>query len=216
VDPNGRLTENPGSPLRPFLAAQVTSDINSRYVLGMWQHPTLPIVYATSVVTNRLAVYTYNSEGQLTFVTDVAVGGANAVTVCWVVVSPDGKYIYTSNAGSNSISSFDISGTVIPNSSPLSPKLISVTPMVVPAPGGPAPIPGVFNFPTVSFQIGNDPAGEFLFAVGHELTLNNSYPQGNLVHSLKVQPNGSVTESCAPAQIRNIPAGAHPQGVAVL
>jgi hypothetical protein len=215
VDANGRLTEVSGSPLRPFLNSQVTADINSRYLLGMWLHPTLPILYATSVVTNRLAVYTYNSEGQLNFVTDIAVGGADAITVCWVIVSPDGKFIYTSNAGSNSISAFDISGTVIPSSSPLSPQLIGVTSMVVPT-GGAAPIPGVFNFPTVSFQIGNDPAGQYLFAIGHELVLNNSYPQGNVLHTLKVQSNGTVVESCPVVPIQNIPAGAHPQGVAVL
>ena len=192
----------------------------------MWLHPHLPFVYATYVVTNRLAVYTYDNEGTLHFVQDLPIGSPDqpdkAVTVCWVVVSPDGRFIYTSNAGSNSISVFDISGTVKHNSSALSPVLIQVFPMKIPAgPGGvtpSGPIEHVFNSPSASFQIDTDPEGNFLYAVGHELVADNKLPQGNVVHSLTInQRDGTLSEpSCSPVQINGIPAGAHPQGVAAL
>ena len=220
--PSGLLHEAPGSPVTPDAGAQAAPGIpNSRYVLGMWLHPTENIVYVTYVVTNKLAVYTYDrNTGAMTFVRDVAVGGPgfpDAISVCWVVVSPDGRYLYTSDAGSNAISVFDVSG-----SKATSPVLVQVFPLKTPAGAGgtipPAPIPGVFNSPTVPFQIDTDPEGNFLYAVAHELVLNNSYPQGNVVHSLKIDKRtGFLSEpSCSPVQINGIPAGAHPQGVAAL
>jgi len=223
IQPNGQLQQAPGSPVTPNVNAQAGLGIpDSRYVLGMWLHPTLPIVYATYVVTNRLAVYTYNPDGTLQFVQDLPIGpnDGSAVTVCWVIVSPDGRFIYTSNAGSNSISVFDISGTVMPASSPLSPVLIQVFRMTIPAGAGgavpPAPIPGVFNSPTASFQIETDPEGKSFYAVAHELVPGNDYPQGNVVHSLTInQQNGTLSErACSPVQVTGIPAGAHPQGIA--
>jgi len=55
---------------------------------------------------SALSSYTVGNDGKLTPVTQSvpALGNAN----CWNVITPDGKYIYTSNAGSDSISGFAI------------------------------------------------------------------------------------------------------------
>jgi hypothetical protein len=95
--------------------------------------------------------------------------------------------------------------------------LVQSLPLKVPA-GAPAseaqPVPGVFNYPTVSFQIETDPSGRFLYSVAHELVPNNDYPQGNVIHTVQVGRDGKLTEpSCSPVQVTNIPPGAHPQGV---
>jgi hypothetical protein len=213
---DGRLIQAPNSPLAPPPNAQAAPTIpQSRYTLGMDVHPTLPIVYVGYVVTNRLGVFTYDPTGAMHFVTDVALG-PNDVTVCWIKVSPDAKWVFTSNAGSNSIDIFDISGTTIAGAGPLNPKLVQSLPLIVPAGVPDVPVvPGVFNHPTVSFQIEVSPDGYFLYAVGHELVLNNMYPQGNVVHTVKIGPTGQLSEPCSPVQINGIPAGAHPQGVVV-
>ncbi|HVW86831.1 MAG TPA: hypothetical protein VHB50_19230 [Bryobacteraceae bacterium] len=216
-NPNQRFTQSPNSPMAPPPDAQAAPTIaQSRYTLGMDAHPYLPVVYVGYVVTNRLGVFTYDALGSLHFVKDVPLG-TNDITVCWIKVSPDGRWVFTSNAGSNSIDVFDISGTVIQGSGPLSPMLVQSLPLKVPA-GAPAseaqPVPGVFNYPTVSFQIETDPSGRFLYSVAHELVPNNDYPQGNVIHTVQVGQDGKLTEpSCSPVQVTNIPSGAHPQGV---
>src|SRR5579871_779028 len=214
---NEQIVQAPNSPMAPPPNAQAAPTISqSRYTLGIDAHPWLPIVYVGYVVTNRLSVFTYDLLGSLHFVTDVALG-PNDVTICWIKVSPDGQWVFTSNAGSNSIDIFDISGTAKAGASPLNPILVQSLPLVVPAGVPDQPIvPGVFNHPTVSFQINTDPSGNFLYAVGHELVQANNYPQGNVVHTIQVGPQGQLTEpACSPFQISDIPAGAHPQGVAV-
>lgn len=212
-----QLIQAANSPMAPPPHAQAAPSIpQSRYTLGMDVHPRMPVVYVGYVVTNRLGVFTYDGTGAMHFVTDVALG-PNDITICWIKVSPDGKWVFTSNAGSNSIDIFDISGTVKPGSGPLSPVLVQSLNLAVPAGVPDLPvIAGVFNHPTVSFQIEVDPSGTFLYAVGHELVLGKGYPQGNIVHTVKVGPQGQLSEpSCSPVQVTNIPADAHPQGVVV-
>jgi hypothetical protein len=210
------LQEAYNSPMAPPPNARLNpADPRTGYTLGMDAHPKLPIVYITDVVTNRLNVYAYDFLGALHFVKDVPLG-PNDVTVCWVAVSPDGNWVFTSSAGSNSIAVFDISGSVKPGASATNPIFVDSLPLTLLQPAPPGPIPGVFNTASASFQINVDPSSKFLFAVGHELVLDNSYPAGNVVHSVKVGSGGSLSEpACSPVQVQGIPAGAHPQGVAV-
>jgi hypothetical protein len=191
------------------------NDPRTGYTLGMDVHPDLPIVYITDVVTNRLNVYAYDFLGGLHFVKDMALG-PNDVTACWVAVSPDGKWVFISSAGSNSISVFDISGSVKHGANALNPIFVDSLPLTLIQPAPPGPIPGVFNTASASFQINVDPSSDFVFGVGHELVLDNSYPGGNVVHSVKIGHGGTLSEpACSPVKVKGIPAGAHPQGVAV-
>jgi len=181
----------------------------------MDHHPWLPIVYVGYVVAGRLGVFTYDSTASLHFVTDVALG-PNDLTICWIAVSPNGKWVFTSNAGSNSVTVYDISATVKPEASPLSPVYVTSFPMHIPQPAPPGEFPPAFITPTVSFQIATDSSGQFIYAVGHELVANNQYPQGNIIHTLRVDARGNLMESaCSPTTVTNIPPGAHPQGVVV-
>lgn len=217
IQPNGRLLEAPGSPLVPPVNARLNpADPRTGYTLGMDVHPKLSIAYITDVVTNRLNVYTFDSAGSLTWVKDLPLGAID-VTVCWVAVSPDGKWLFTSSAGSNSIAVFDISGATNASANALNPVYVESLPLTLiqPAPAG--PIPGVFNTASASFQIKVDPSSSFLFDVGHELVLDNSYPAGNVVHSIQIGTDGSLSEpACSPVPVEGIPSGAHPQGVAAL
>ena len=55
--------------------------------------------------------------------------------------------------------------------------------------------------------------------IGHEVTPENNYPEGNVLHILRVQPDGTLTETnCSPEVLPQslVPANAHPHGIAVL
>jgi DNA-directed RNA polymerase specialized sigma24 family protein len=85
------------------------------------------------------------------------------------------------------------------------------------APLPPPPGPTIFN--TVPFQLALDPTGKHLYVVNHEVTLDNSAPEANQLHVLKVQPDGLLTESVKSPLIFSqtlVPARAHPLGVVVV
>jgi 6-phosphogluconolactonase (cycloisomerase 2 family) len=55
---------------------------------------------------SAISSYTVRADGKLTAVSQSVPAFANAN--CWNAITPDGKYVYTSNAGSDSISGFAI------------------------------------------------------------------------------------------------------------
>ncbi len=80
-------------------------------VLGLWANPRAPYLYAGLVANNLLATYRYNELGQLTPVgtaTDFVQG------LCWLRTSRDGRHLYASNTGDQSISVFDLSDPAHP------------------------------------------------------------------------------------------------------
>jgi 6-phosphogluconolactonase (cycloisomerase 2 family) len=208
--PNGRLKRAPGSPQPPPESALIFPGAPpaARYVLGLQAHPTERIVYAGFVLGNRLGVYTYDESGALTFVSDAANSGG---AICWIAISPDGTRLYTSNSATNSISVYDISD-------PLAPVEIQHVPLRII--GDPPPVPpGPTLFATTPFQLAVDPRGRFVYVINHEVAPANDYPEGNALHILQVQPDGTLAESaCSPEVLPQtfVPASAHPFGVAVL
>ena len=74
----------------------VRAVVNPNVLLGLATHPTQRIIYGGLTGASRIAVFTYDSHGSVTFVTSVADQGAGP---CWVTVSADGKYLYASNTG---------------------------------------------------------------------------------------------------------------------
>ena len=79
--------------------------------LGLWAHPTQPYLYAGLVNVSRLGVYRWNSAGQLHLVTTVADTGQG---LCWLRTTPDGRWLFTSNTGDDSISVFDLRDPATP------------------------------------------------------------------------------------------------------
>jgi Lactonase, 7-bladed beta-propeller len=220
--PNGHLHEAYNSPMAPPVNARLDpTDPRTGYTLGMDVHPQLPIAYITDVVTNRLNVFVYDFLGGLHYVTDTPMNADPSnptdVTVCWVSVSPDGKWVFTSSAGSSSIAVFAISPSKAnPTANALNPVKVGSIPLRLLPTSETGPIPGVFNQPSASFQLNADPSSNFVFSVAHELVLDNMYPGGNAVHSVKVGHDGTLSEpACSPVEVQGIPSGAHPQGIAV-
>jgi 6-phosphogluconolactonase (cycloisomerase 2 family) len=79
--------------------------------LGLWAHPTQPYLYVGFVNTSELGVYHWTATGKLDFVTKVPNKGK---AICWLRVSTDGKYLYTANTASESMSVYDLTDPTNP------------------------------------------------------------------------------------------------------
>ena len=79
--------------------------------LGLWANPHAPFLYVGFVNTSEVGVYTVNHAGTLEFVTKVANSG---IAVCWLRVSNNGRYLYTSNTADESMSVYDLSNPALP------------------------------------------------------------------------------------------------------
>ena len=166
---SGRLGVSPGSPtqfpesmtaglapLPPFLPPGLT-----RLAFGIATHPSNPFLYILAPAATRVAVYRYNSVGALSFVSQEDHPGFAA---CWVVISRDGKYLYTANSATQDISLFRVS--------PDGDTLDFVEVVKLPSTG----------------TVGNlalDPTGRFLYALGAHDDPDGPRPQS-------IRPDGSI------------------------
>jgi len=193
VDEDGTFVQGPDSPQRIDPAALAPGFPDAyRFALGLAVHPTLPLLYASLPRGPALAVYRYDTEADLTFVRAVANHGA--WLPCWTLVSSDGRHLYTANAGSDTISVFDI------GSDPESPRQIQSV---------------VFGQPGTPWNLGLDPSGRFLLVLNPRNLPSIPAGSGNTVHLLQVSPDGTVKEVRS-AQVKlPLPVGTNPQGIAV-
>jgi DNA-binding beta-propeller fold protein YncE len=125
---------------------------------------------------------------------------------CWVTVSADGRYLYTSNTGTDSIGVFSLADPLHP---------VQVQEFNLAGPFAPA---GVTNRQTASFQIALDPSGDSLFVIAQDTAPTRDFQQGNAVHALSVASDGTLSESNALVTFTpaDVPAAARLQGVAVV
>jgi 6-phosphogluconolactonase (cycloisomerase 2 family) len=196
IRPNGRLVE----------VDRETNPTFPPYMLGLQVHPTANVLYAGLLLNQAIGVYSYNDAGELTLVTQ-APTGAGDVGTCWVEVSKDGRFAYASNATTDTLSVFSLAD-------PLHPVLLQSIALGGPKVPVPQPAPVVFS--TTPFQLELDADDEYLYVVNHETTLDNSFPDGNAVHVLKVGADGLLTEVDTVLLTGVVPAGAHPKGVIAL
>jgi DNA-binding beta-propeller fold protein YncE len=177
----------------------------SPLLLGTAVHPKLNIVYAGLTSAGKLGVFTYDETGRTSFVISVPVQGA---ATCWIVVSADGKYLYTANTGTNSVGVFSLAD-------PLNPVEIQEFALHGPLapPGAPAG-----ERDTADFQIALDPSGHSLYVIGQSTSPTLNFPQGNQLHMLKVARDGTLSEPAGPILFPTsaVPANARPQGLAVV
>jgi DNA-binding beta-propeller fold protein YncE len=160
--------------------------------LGLWAHPARPILYAGLTSSNRMAVYTFDSTGHLSFIGSVANSGK---AICWIRSNATGTRIYTANTGDNSISVYD-------NTFPLQP--VEIEHLVLKGLGS-------------VFQITVDPRGNFLYAVTQRSSATVPLGEGNTLHVLRInQVTGKITESGASFVELPVPPGTRPQGVAAV
>jgi 6-phosphogluconolactonase len=139
VGPDGRLTAAPGSPY----AAQAPGTIGSEF------RPTKPAQLFVSNAhagagAGSVSAYTVAKDGTLTPVIGSPFAD-NQTAPCWVEISHDGKYLFTVNTASGTISSYEIAADG-------SLALLGSTPQ--------RGAPGLG-----SFDLRLDPGGKFLYVV---------------------------------------------------
>jgi 6-phosphogluconolactonase (cycloisomerase 2 family) len=191
--------------LIPASGGGVGAPVAPPLLLGLTLNPTQNIVYAGLVGASDVGVFTYDKNGDLTLVDTVATEGAGP---CWTTVSADGKFLYTVDTGTNSVGVFSLAN-------PLQP--VQIQEFVL---GGPQNSSGNPSDPreTTDFEFSLDPSGKYLYVIDHQTDAAGTFPQGNALHILSVASNGTLSENAnSPVFLpANIPAGADPQGVAVI
>jgi 6-phosphogluconolactonase (cycloisomerase 2 family) len=199
---NGRLAQGANTPQPSPLPPPAPP-----FVLGLQVHPTKPLLYAGFVIGGAMGTFKYDAAGTLTFLNSTPISGQG---ICWIHVNTKGTHAYSSNSTDDSISVFSLAN-------PSQPVEIQKVDLKGPREllGGPAPV----IFTTTPFQLSLDPTGQFLYILNHETTVNDTYPQGNAVHILRVGRDGKLTETSESPLIlpqSAVPARAHPKGIVVL
>jgi hypothetical protein len=108
LDPKGALDQN----LPQALPNSIFTGLTGGHLpLGMRTHPSLPILYVDITPVSKVAVYTYDPQGNLAFVRTVPDAGAGP---CWAVVSHAGTHLYVTNTGDNSIEVYSLADPLNP------------------------------------------------------------------------------------------------------
>jgi 6-phosphogluconolactonase len=174
-------------------------------LLGFATHPNQPIIYAGLSSANQIAVFTFDANGQLTYMSSAAAQGKSA---CWLVVSPDAKFLYAAENSSNSIAAFSLADPLHP---------VQIQEFALGGPQAPAGSPpGTLQ--TGPDQLGLSPDGHFLYIVNQNASPTGGFAQGNQLHTLSVGADGTLSEPTDPILLSDfgVPGTAHPQGVAVV
>ncbi len=170
IGPLGSLNQNSTQALPDSLFVGSTAGHNP---LGMRTHPTLPILYVDIVGLNEVAVYTYDSNGLLTFVRAVSDSGGGP---CWAIVNHAGTRLYATNTGDNSIAVYDLTDALNP---------VQIQHFVMDSTTG-AP------FSTVI-----DHSDSWIY-VSSEQSSTSATPAANAFHTLQVAADGTLTEPFSP------------------
>ena len=158
--------------------------------LGLWAHPTQPYLYAGLVNVNRVGVYHWNRAGKLSLVTTVPDSG---VGLCWLRVTPDGKWLFTSNTVDESVSVFSLADPANP---------IEVSRAVDAGAGG-------------YYNIGLSPDGRHLYALEEE-TSTAAEGRSNKIHVFDFDPaNGQLTANPIKTVTLPVAATTRPFGLVV-
>ena len=73
---------------------------------GLSFHPEQDIIYSELPPLSLLMVHEFDRSGRLRFVRGVQVQGG--LLACWSTVSPDGRWLYVSNAATHTVAVFDV------------------------------------------------------------------------------------------------------------
>jgi 6-phosphogluconolactonase (cycloisomerase 2 family) len=195
--------------LSPVSSGGVGDSVTPPLLLGLAQDPGKNIIYAGLTGASKVAVFTFDGAGNLKLVdtTPALINGGGGP--CWTTVSADGKFLYTADTGSNSVGVFSLANPTQP---------VQIQEFVL---GGPQNSTGSATAAreTTDFEFALDPSGKTLYVIDHSnAPANSPFPQGNALHVLAVAPDGTLSESASSPLFlpSDIPAGADPQGVAVI
>jgi 6-phosphogluconolactonase (cycloisomerase 2 family) len=206
VHDNGTLTLAPGGNVAALPAGATTP---APALLGAAANPNLPILYAGLTGLNEVAVFTYDKTGRLSFVGASAPNNQGGSAPCWVAVSPDGRFLYTGDTGSDSVGVYSLAD---PRHPVQLQELFLGGPLT--PPGSPPGTPRL----TAVFQVVVDPSGRFVYAISQNTSADGTFQQGNQLHILSVAPDGTLSEPKGPTLFApgDVPGTAHPQGIAVV
>jgi hypothetical protein len=173
------------------LPASLFSDtVTPRIPQGMWNHPVLPYLYVGVPLVNKLAVYSFDGFGNLTFIHAVPNQGS---TICWLRTNRWGSRLYSTETGSNSVGVYDLSD-------PENPVQLQEF-----------KLSGVGN----AFQLSLSSEGHSLYVLSPRGSASIPAGQGNVLHSLTIGDDGLLSETLATIPF-NSPTNVRPRGIAVV
>ena len=178
-------------------------------LLGAATNPNRNIVYAGLTGLSEVAVFTYDASGRLSFVGASAPNNQGGSGPCWVAVSPDGKFLYTGDTGSDSVGVYSLANPLHP---------VQLQELFLGGPLTPPGSPTGTARETTAFQVAVDPSGRFVYAISQNTSANGLFQEGNQLHILSVASDGTLSEPNGPTILPpgSVPGTAHPQGIAVV
>lgn len=163
------------------------------FSLGLGIVPGTNVLYTGLLFENKVGVFTFNPKnGKLKFKGTALNGGS---TLCWFAISKSGRFMWTSNQASNSVSTYDLSD-------PLKPVETQV-----------------INFKTCgeTQQVALSPDGKWIHyiatAVTNKCSQKDPDTRSNMIHTLQIGSDGLMTELTPPDVMTFLPLGERIQGV---
>ncbi|MBX9604557.1 MAG: hypothetical protein K2X35_26400 [Bryobacteraceae bacterium] len=186
--------------------------------LGIWTHPTEPLLYVGFVTRNELGVYRFTRDGEMSFLGSVSNSGQD---ICWILANKRGTRLYTVNNLPRSdkddkaatVSTYDIAGE-------RATKPVEISRLQLPHPGEWFINNRMFSQPgSTAFQCALNPEETILYVMCQRInqTSENTAEEGNILHSLKLDGQGipSVAGSRHLSQ-DGVYFRSRPQGVATI
>ena len=186
--------------------------------LGIWAHPTEPLLYVGFVTRNELGVYRFSKSGDMTFVGSVENSGQD---ICWLLANKKGTRLYTVNNLPRSdkddkaatVSTYDIAGE-------RATKPVEISRLQLPHPGEWFINNRMFSQPgSTAFQCALNPEETVLYVICQRInqTDENKKEEGNILHSLRIDGQGvpSVAHSRHLGQ-DGVHYRSRPQGIATV
>jgi hypothetical protein len=167
-----------------------TDTVTPRIPQGIWTHPTLPYLYVGVPLVNKLAIYRYNSAGNLTFIRAVPNQGS---TICWLRTNRGGTRLYSTETASNSVGVYDTTDPENP---------VEIQELY---------LSGLGN----AFQLSLSPDGSYLYVLSPRGASSIPEGQGNVLHTLSIGEDGKLTETL-PAIAFPSTTNVRPRGIAAV
>jgi DNA-binding beta-propeller fold protein YncE len=192
LSPDGTLKQGPNSPVQPETTIFEPRYDGARWAIGLARHPTRRLLYSNQAFTAQLLVYSYDLDARLTFVS--AVRNPRAKLPCWTTVSPDGRFLYTANAGNGTVSAFSLAR-------PERPRHLQTFRL---------------GHGANPWGLALDPTGRTLFVVDPRAVDGVPRILGNRLHVLVVGEDGRLSENDDAREHLPVEDGAAPLGIAVV
>lgn len=186
--------------------------------LGIWTHPSRPLLYVGFVTRNELGVYRFDNDGGMEFLGAVANSGQD---ICWVLPNKSGTRLYSINNlprtdlddRAATVTTYDISGE-------RAEKPVEINRLQLPHPGEWFKNNRNFKQPgSTAFQCTLNPEQTMLYVICQRINQSdeNTSKEGNILHSLKLNGEGvpSVVRS-RPLELDGVYFRSRPQGVATV